>query len=305
MAEIEWIAVDWGTSNVRAWGIAADGSVAFEREAPQGMGRLEPADYPGVLESLIGDSAGGDRIEVLICGMAGARTGWREAAYLDAPAELGRLAASAVAPDTSGTRLGVRILPGVCQRTAGAEDVMRGEETQLLGLAGMRPDFAGTVIMPGTHSKWVRLENGRIAQFATAMTGELFEVLGQHSVLRLSLAGEQMGPATEDGVAAGMEAGLTSPELLTGLLFRTRAASLLSGKGPDWCAGYLSGLLVGAEVGGHRQWLGTGAVPLIGAARLCRLYAAALARIGIPSETIDAREATLKGLAAARQQGQA
>lgn len=302
MTTAEWIAVDWGTSNVRAWGMTGEGSVAFEREAAQGMGRLERADYPGVLARLLGAAADSGRMEVLVCGMAGARTGWREAPYVETPAELDHLLSRAVVPETTGTPFDVHILPGVCQRTEGAEDVMRGEETQLLGFMQMRPGFAGTVVMPGTHSKWVRLAHGRLERFATAMTGELFEVLGQHSVLRLSLAGEQTGPETEAGVAAGMEAGLASPELLTGLLFRTRAASLLSGKGSDWCAGYLSGLLVGAEVGGHRQWLGTGTVPLIGAARLCRLYAAALSRIGIKSETIDARDATLRGLAAARRQ---
>ena len=180
---------------------------------------------------------------------------------------------------------------------------MRGEETQLLGLLALRPGFAGTVIMPGTHSKWVRIADGRIAEFATAMTGELYDVLGTHSVLRHSLAGERTGAATEDGIAAGLEQGLTQPETLTSLLFRTRAASLLSGRGPDWCSGYLSGLLVGAEIGGRRDWLAEGAVPLIGSPRLCRLYDAAIGMTGGRSETIDATEATVVGLAAARQQG--
>jgi 2-dehydro-3-deoxygalactonokinase len=93
------------------------------------------------------------------------------------------------------------------------------------------------------------------------------------------------------------------PEQLTGLLFRTRAASLLSQKGPDWCAGYLSGLLVGAEIGGKRGWIGSEPIPLIGSERLCRLYAAALERVGAETETIDATTATLAGLSAARRQG--
>jgi 2-dehydro-3-deoxygalactonokinase len=180
---------------------------------------------------------------------------------------------------------------------------MRGEETQLLGLTLLRPGFSGTVVMPGTHSKWVQLDCGRLERFETAMTGELFDVLGTHSVLRLSLGGEQTGPATEEGVDAGLTAGLEAPERLTSLLFRTRAASLLSGKGPDWCSGYLSGVLVGAEVAGHRSWLQGGRpVPLLGSERLCRLYAAALNRIGVSSETIDVRQATLAGLSAARAQ---
>ena len=157
--------------------------------------------------------------------------------------------------------------------------------------------------MPGTHSKWVRIEDGTVISFATAMTGELYDILGTHSVLRHSLNGERTGPATEDGISAGLEAGLNEPERVTSLLFRTRAASLLSARGPDWCSGYLSGLLVGAEIGGLRNWLGDAAVPLVGSARLCRLYASGLARIGVQSQTINATDATLAGLKAARQQG--
>src|SRR5205085_7249035 len=140
-----------------------------------------------------------------------------------------------------------RILPGVCQRQAGHEDVMRGEETQLLGLLALQPGFEGTAILPGTHSKWVEIRDARIVRFSSAMTGEFYEVLSHHSVLRHSFVGETTGPATEDGVREGLDAGLDHPELLSALAFRTRAAALLSGKGPDWCAGYLSGLLVGTE----------------------------------------------------------
>lgn len=299
MPEPVWIAVDWGTSNVRAWGIAADGSMLFERVSPQGMGKLSAADYPGVLAALLGDDAGAESpLDVLICGMAGARQGWREAPYVETPADLRRLAAGGVVPPFPEGSLRPRILPGICQRTP--EDVMRGEETQLLGLNALRPGFSGTVIMPGTHSKWVQLEGATLLGFSTAMTGELFDVLGTNSVLRHSLGGEQLGPATEDGVSAGLEAGLEAPELLTSLLFRTRAAALLSAKGTDWCAGYLSGVLVGAEIGGHRPLPGEAPIPLVGSPRLCRLYAAGLKRIGVASETIDATAATIAGLSAAR-----
>ena len=98
-----------------------------------------------------------------------------------------------------------------------------------------------------------------------------------------------------------MGAGIDNPELLTSLLFRTRAAALLSGKGPDWCSGYLSGLLVGTEVASHRDWIGGGAIPVIGSARLGRIYTAAFNRLGIGAEPIDAAEATLAGLKAARK----
>lgn len=297
----EWVAVDWGTSNVRAWGMAADGSHSFAAESDRGMGRISRADYPAVLAGLLGDNAA-PKTEIVIGGMAGARQGWLEAPYLDTPADLASLARAAVRPE--GSPFSVRILPGVCQRAAGHEDVMRGEETQLLGLLALRPGFEGTAILPGTHSKWVEIRGGRIVRFSTAMTGELYEVLSQHSVLRHSFAaGTIDGPEIEDGIAEGMSAGLESPALATSLLFRTRAAALLSGEGADWCSGYLSGLLVGVEIGGHRDWLGGAAVPLIGSARFGRLYGAALKRIGAIGEPVDASEATIAGLVAARAQG--
>lgn len=300
-SKTEWVAVDWGTSNVRAWGLAADGTQTFSSDADRGMGKIARGDYPSVLAELIGDNAA-PGTPVIICGMAGARQGWLEAPYLDTPADLTRLVQGAVAPE--GTGFAVRILPGVCQRTAGHEDVMRGEETQLLGLLALRPGFSGTAILPGTHSKWVEIDNGRIVRFSTAMTGELYEVLSQHSVLRHSFAaGSIDGPEIEDGIAEGMRAGLESPGLATSLVFRTRAAALLSGKGADWCSGYLSGLLVGVEIGGHRDWLGTAPVPLIGSARFGRLYGAALKLIGATGEPVDASEATIAGLIAARAQG--
>ena len=296
----EWVAVDWGTSNVRAWGMAADGSRSFSSQSDRGMGKISRADYPAVLAELIGDNAA-PGTDTVICGMAGARQGWLEAPYLDTPADLTRLATGAVRPE--GTAFAARIVPGICQRAPGHEDVMRGEETQLLGLLALQPGFEGTAILPGTHSKWVEIRDGRIVRFSTAMTGELYEVLSQHSVLRHSFsAGNIEGPEIEDGIAEGMRAGLESPALATSLVFRTRAAALLAGKGADWCSGYLSGLLVGVEIGGHRDWLGGGTIPLIGSARFGRLYGAALRLIGVEGTPIDASDATLAGLVAARAQ---
>lgn len=294
----DWVAIDWGTSNVRAWGIAADGSETFAASSDKGMGKIARADYPEILASLIGDNTPASG-KVIVCGMAGARQGWLEAPYLDTPADLTAITQGAVRPAAGD--LDVRILPGVCQRVGG-EDVMRGEETQLLGLLALRPGFEGTVILPGTHSKWVEIRGGRVTRFVTAMTGELYEILSTHSVLRHSFAGEIEPAETERGIAEGIVAGLEHPERVTGLFFRTRAAALLSGKGPGWCSGYLSGLLVGAEIGGHRDWLGTAPVPLIGSARFGQLYGAALKSIGLAGEPIDAAAATLAGLKLARAQ---
>ena len=300
-AVAEWVAVDWGTSNVRAWGIAADGNTVFSTGSDKGMGRIGRADFPGVLKELVGDLVDGPA-EIVICGMAGARQGWLEAPYLDTPADLNQLRKGAVRPEGADRRFDPRILPGVCQRVAGHEDVMRGEETQLLGLLHLNPGFSGTAILPGTHSKWAEIRDGRILRFSSAMTGELYELLAEHSVLRHAMVGERAGPETEAGVAEGMTAGLDQPQLLTALAFRTRAAGLLAGKGADWCSGYLSGLLIGAEIAGHRDWLDGSVVPLIGSARLTAVYGTALRRLGIESLAIDAADATIAGLKGARAQ---
>jgi 2-dehydro-3-deoxygalactonokinase len=295
-SQTQWVAVDWGTSNVRVWGVAGDGATTFTATSDKGMSRIGREDYPLVLAELIAGRAD-DHAETLICGMAGARQGWMEAAYVDVPANLNALARHAVSPAD-----GIRILPGVRQRERGHEDVMRGEETQLLGLLALQPGFEGVAILPGTHSKWAELRGGQITRFVTAMTGELYEVIAEHTVLRHALDGERVGPATEDGIDTGLNAGLARPERLTELLFRVRAAALVSERSADWCWGYLSGLLVGAEVAGHRDWMGAVPVPIVGSPRLGRLYAAALAKLDIPSHFVDAADATIAGLMRARAQ---
>lgn len=304
--KVEWIAVDWGTSNVRAWGISSAGDIVFACESDQGMGRITKADYSAGLQNLIIEhlDTSNEPLDVVICGMAGAKQGWCEAPYLETPANLRELGKRAVTPDMQSGRLHPRILSGICQNQPGEEDVMRGEETQILGLLALKPDFTGTICMPGTHSKWVKVEGGKIISFSTAMTGELYELLSTHAVLRHSLQGELTGPHLEEGVAAGLAEGIKTPQLLTSNLFKVRAAALLSEKTPDWCAGYLSGLLVGAEVASHKQWISDTPVPLIGSARLCRLYTTALTHVGAKTETIDATSATLAGLTEARKQMQ-
>lgn len=303
-ASPEWIAVDWGTSNLRVWGMTTDGTVTGSADSDEGMGRLAPDAFAGVLTELIAAHIAdpSEPRDVVVCGMAGARQGWLEAAYLEVPGDLSELGHRAVSPTLPGTALKARILPGVCHPAKGAEDVMRGEETQLLGFARLNPGYRGVVCMPGTHSKWVHLDGLAIKDFTTVMTGELYEVLGHNTVLRHSLSGAGTGPNHAGGFSAGLEQAFARPEYLTALLFKVRAASLLSGRDADWCAGYLSGLLVGAEIAGQKDMLGAQPIPLIGSRSLVALYDEALGMLGKTSRTVDATQATLTGLAAARQQ---
>lgn len=269
-------------------------------ESDQGMGKLGREQFAGALGAALGQMALPDGpVDVVICGMAGARQGWLEAPYLEAPTDLGSLGRGAVRPDMQDERFRVSILPGVCQRRGG-ENVMRGEETQLLGLASLTPGYAGVVCMPGTHSKWASLDGTRIERFSTAMTGEMFALLKNHSVLRHSLSGPLDGPGQDEGFVAGARDGLDNPAALLGQLFTVRAASLLSGKTPDWCAGYLSGLLIGTEIAANRNEIGTDPIPLIGSDKLCALYIRVLHMAGASGRLVDSTEVVLAGLAAAR-----
>ncbi len=293
--------MDWGTSNLRAWGMSADDLVVSSASSDRGMGKLEKSEFPSALSDVCDrlDLPSSGSFDVLICGMAGARQGWLEAPYLEAPTDLRGLAMAAVRPATSDARLKPAILPGICQKKGG-ENVMRGEETQLLGLATLMPGYSGLVCMPGTHSKWAQLRGTHIEHFSTAMTGEMFELLKTHSVLRHSLAGDLDGPDRADGFAQGAADGLESPEHLLGRLFGIRAGALLSGRQPGWCAGYLSGLLIGTEIGANRDQIGNDPVPLIGSAPLCALYEQVLAMAGAKGKAVDSTEVVLAGLRTAR-----
>lgn len=298
-----WLALDWGTSNVRLW--AMQGSeVTGSAQSDNGMSRLSPHDYPVAFSRLAEAAGAGSDCPAVVCGMAGARGGWAEAGYVDVPCPIGDILGKSVEVSHPERLQPIRLLPGLCRREHGHEDVIRGEETQLFGLMALNPDFAGTVVMPGTHSKWADLSAGRITRFATAMTGELYELLVSHSVLRLT-TGEPVDPQDEEnGTQEGLDTGIADPALATTGLFRARAAALLSGKPAGWCRGWIGGLLVGAEVGARTGSLAGQTVAIVGSDRLTRLYSSALKKAGATPFPVDAEQSVLAGLiAAATHQG--
>lgn len=301
MTAAAFVAVDWGTSSLRAWAMAADGTVVAETRSADGMGTLTPDGFEPVLSARLAElglavAHLAHPLPVLLCGMVGARQGWREAPYVDVPTALSAVADAATRLDAAG--LDARILPGLCRRDPARPDVMRGEETQLLGLVLADPAASGTVCMPGTHSKWVRLESGRVADFATVMTGELFAVVAGHSILRHTIAGSTgSGEATAAGFEAGVRTGLAAPDLLPARLFSIRAESLLFTADPAAAADRLSGLLIGAEIGaGLAAFGGEGPLTLVASGRHARLYAAAFALAGRPVSLVDADTAVRAGL---------
>jgi 2-dehydro-3-deoxygalactonokinase len=287
-----WIAVDWGTSNLRAFAMGPGGVLA-EASSADGMGALTRDGFEPALLRLIEPWLLGPT-EVVACGMVGSRQGWYEAPYREVPC-VPVDAATLTAVPTDDTRLRLQIVPGLKQMSPA--DVMRGEETQIAGALALRPGFDGVLCLPGTHSKWVHVSAGEVVSFQTCMTGELFALLSGQSVLRHGMAGEGFEEAAFD---AALSDALSRPERLAARLFGLRAEGLLSGLTPAAARARLSGLLIGTELAATKPyWLGQ-PVTIIGADRLSGLYARALAAQAVTARAIPAAEATLAGLALAR-----
>ncbi|MBV8193416.1 MAG: 2-dehydro-3-deoxygalactonokinase [Alphaproteobacteria bacterium] len=295
-----FVVVDWGTSSFRSWLTSSDGEALAESRGGEGMLQCAGAgDFASVLRYHLARLRAPQGMPVLICGMAGARQGWVEAPYLETPTRLDALHQGAIRVDAPGD---IRILPGIAQARADRPDVMRGEETQLLGVT--EPDFTGLVCIPGTHSKWIRIESGRIMEFSTYMTGELFSVIARHSILAHAVETAEsrttgIGPPAADSqpFSDGLSTALAAPSALTASLFRLRAAQLLGFEQRADGAARLSGLLIGTELAdAARQHGPLQSVRLIASGSLGRLYEAALARRGVGVNPVDAEQASKLGL---------
>lgn len=280
-----YIAVDWGTTNRRAWRMAADGAVEDGCEDDRGILAIATGGFDceaAQLRQRLGDWP------MLLGGMVGSNRGWREVPYVPCPASARDIAAAIAWIDP---RTG--IVPGVCQTSAQAPEVMRGEEVQIIGAlaSGIMPPDA-LVCLPGTHAKWARISGGRICGFATWMTGEIFALLGRHSILAPQMQGTaQPGP----GFARGVEASAASDPLAR--LFTLRAAAALHAPLADGSS-YASGLLIGAEVRAGLA-LAPGQMPfIIGRPDLAALYAAAIAQVQGEATQVDGSAAFRAGIRA-------
>jgi 2-dehydro-3-deoxygalactonokinase len=283
------IGIDWGTTTLRAYRLAPDGTVVTRRETPRGILSIEPGGFPDALRATVGDWIAAGVPEVLICGMAGSRHGWQEAPYLPCPADLACLARATIGipfPDVA-----VRIVPGLaCRDPQGVPEVIRGEETQILGAA--LGTEAATVCLPGSHSKWATLEGGAVTGFTTHLSGEAFAALSQHTILARMM--DVDAPHHPGGFARGVARSKQGGGLLHHL-FGLRASSLFEEIGEAEASSYLSGLLIGHEVAAALEGGVAPPVILIGAARLTARYGAALDAFGIPHRTA-APDAAARGL---------
>jgi 2-dehydro-3-deoxygalactonokinase len=242
------IAVDWGTSSFRAYLTGSDGAILDRVESSRGALSVQNGEHEPLLAGFIGRwRQDHDAPPILLSGMIGSRQGWVEAPYVRCPAGLSETAAAIVTINSIG--LGeIGVVPGVlADDSALGPDVMRGEETQIFGALAALDRTAGLFVLPGTHSKWARVEGGRILSFATYMTGDAFAALRDHTILsRLIEARDEDGEGFAMGVKAARE--LAAPGDLLHAIFMTRTLGLFERLRPEQLSDYLSGLLIGAEI---------------------------------------------------------
>jgi 2-dehydro-3-deoxygalactonokinase len=277
------LAVDWGTTNCRAYLLDREGCVTAHTSSGLGVLSVPKGAFPDVLAAMQREL--GADVPVLIAGMAGSNRGWFEAPYVAAPATADTIAAAALS--VPGVRC-VKIVPGVCMGPPHRADVMRGEETQIFG-AGVGD---GLLCLPGTHTKWARVSGGAVAQFSTTMAGELFQLLRKHSILSGSLPAEPADVPDTDGFLAGLAA--AKQGRLLSEAFGVRPRSLLEGRGPEWCEGFLSGLVIGTDVREGAPEPGS-TVIVVGADGLSRLYADALRAAGAIPRVVAGSDAFVRG----------
>jgi 2-dehydro-3-deoxygalactonokinase len=295
----QYILGDWGTTRLRLYRL--DGARVIDQRAGTGIAGLKVApavELAALTEPWIGALRS---IDVVLCGMASSRRGLRELPYAQAPASF---AAWAEAADymTVGS-LRVLLATGLqCGDDAAGYDVMRGEEAQIFGAMRLEPALAQgshCFVLPGTHSKWVETGQGRIQNFRTALTGEMYALLRAHSTLLLPSDEAESDVEFERGFAVGQERYLHGDESLLAALFKVRTAQLLQARSRGWAAGLLSGLLIGYEIASMKT-VTTPArmMTLIGESRLTSLYQRVFATHGMETKILDG---TACALAALRQ----
>ena len=292
MDDVRLIAIDWGTSSARAYALGRHGDVVSVRSAPLGVQRVVDGAFADALSVLCGGELPDD-VPLIASGMIGSRLGWVEAPYCWCPAAFEAIASSLMC--VPGTRL--FIVPGLmCQDIDAVPDVIRGEETQVFGALSEKVVAPQVFVLPGTHSKWVIAGPESVETFATFMTGELYAVLREHSILgRLARTG-----VDDAALDRGVRHSLRHDAALTHDLFSARTLALTEALAPTGVDDYLSGLLLGAEIAAARAWLARqslarATVTLLGDAALSVRYRRALALAEIDA-VLGPSDAAARGL---------
>ena len=285
------IAIDWGTSSLRGARLGASGQVLASREFPRGILTVPPGQFEAVFQELFGDWMQAPGALCLISGMAGSRQGWKEAPYCPCPAGFAELGQHLMwlQPDR------IALVPGLsCTSvdTLNTPDVMRGEEVQIFGALQLAGRDSATLVLPGTHSKWVQVQGGRVTQFQTFMTGEVFALMSQHSILGKTL--DLNGAFDESTFLQGVDQSQQAGSVLN-KLFAVRTLGLFERLSATQLPSYLSGLLIGEELREQAASIHTEPVILIGSEALTLRYTLALQHLRIPCQSRGA-EATWAGL---------
>ncbi|MEJ7688808.1 MAG: 2-dehydro-3-deoxygalactonokinase [Variovorax sp.] len=283
------IALDWGTSALRGALIDGSGEVPEERSEPRGILSVEAGGFPAVFESRFGDWMRPAGSFCLISGMAGSKQGWVEAPYCACPA--GKVEVGRAIVDIEPGRIAV--VPGLSDFHAGVPDVMRGEEVQIFGAMALTGIEDGVFVLPGTHSKWATVKQGRVTGFRTFMTGEFYGLLSQHSILARTI--DAKAPLDEAAFLEGAAQAGNGQSLLHNA-FGARTLALFGRKTSGELASYLSGLVIGEELRTQSRH-GAAEVVLIGAPALTARYLLALQASGATARVLGA-EASWAGLQA-------
>lgn len=294
-----FVGINWGSTNFRAYLIGKDGVLIDEYSRPSGVAKLDRAGMETLMQELAQHWP--MHGAVYAAGMIGSNVGWQDVPYVVAPASLHDIGGGTVPSRIGGVPL--KLVPGMTCRRAfdDGPDILRGEEVELFGFSALHPNWDGFVALPGTHTKWTRFAAGQVTDFFTSMSGEMFDRLTSAGLLASIMEGEaELSEAFFEGVRLGNERQLG----LGTLLFGARARVIRGALQRSEAASFIRGLLIGSEIADalaiHPDLKGA-TIPLIGIGPLCQLYAAALERLGMNSWFVDSRLACLAGFGALHQ----
>ncbi len=288
-----YIGIDWGTSNFRAYLFSDKGEIKEKITSDKGLKSLRKNEFEAYLTKQITPWQKDEAYPIILCGMVGSQKGWQEVSYIPIEQIMDKLPSSAVKVKTQNKGVEAYILCGVFQEEPA--DVMRGEETQIFGFLQEYPDYSGYIILPGTHSKWVYVKKGKCLKFHTFMTGELYAILNQYSILS-SMIDDEKNFDKKD-FYQGFEAAMEEGSKLTSQLFSIRAQSLLQPENIKNQASYLSGLLIGQEFSLMRyEKISFENIVFIGKRELTELYQKTCKFLNMKSQIVEAQTATVNGL---------
>ncbi len=281
------IAVDWGTTNRRAWALGPGGAVLRERADASGLLAVQDRRFAESLEAFLGDWRGSG-VPIVIAGMAGSRMGWAEVPYVAAPVPLADLARNLMkVGHVAGSECW--IVPGVSVDSGSQPEVMRGEECQILGALLAQGQTEGTFLLPGTHSKWARVSDRSLIAFRTYITGELFNLLRQSGTLAQLMTGDS---SDEAAFARGVRAAGPHGELLN-RLFSARSLALFGRLDGQAIASYVSGMLIASEMrDALAAWpdLARTSVICVGSAAILARYGTCATLLGLELQGIDNKD---------------